>query len=82
MDYTHQEYNNNSLYAIASYNAGPGNIAKWIKRFNPQDLDQFVEEIPFRETRNYVKAVLGNYWNYVQLYDAETQALIEAEVGL
>ncbi|MEM9771463.1 MAG: transglycosylase SLT domain-containing protein, partial [Cyanobacteria bacterium P01_D01_bin.73] len=81
LDYTHREYDGNSMYAIASYNAGPGNIAKWIKRFNPQDLDKFVEEIPFPETRNYVKAVLGNYWNYVRLYDAETQALIRSEVG-
>ncbi|MEM6501544.1 MAG: transglycosylase SLT domain-containing protein [Cyanobacteria bacterium P01_C01_bin.89] len=81
LDYTHQEYDGNSMYAIASYNAGPGNIAKWIKRFNPQDLDEFVEKIPFPETRNYVKAVLGNYWNYVRLYDAETQSLIAGAVG-
>ncbi|MEM1425894.1 MAG: transglycosylase SLT domain-containing protein, partial [Cyanobacteria bacterium P01_H01_bin.130] len=81
LDYTHEQYDGNSMYAIASYNAGPGNIAKWIERFNPQDFDQFVEQIPFPETRNYFKAVLGNYWNYVRLYDTKTQTLIQQAVG-
>ncbi|NEQ83812.1 MAG: lytic transglycosylase domain-containing protein, partial [Moorea sp. SIO2I5] len=37
----------------------------------PIDLDEFVETIPFGETRNYVKQVLGNYWNYLRLYNPE-----------
>jgi soluble lytic murein transglycosylase len=71
LDYTHREYNGNSLFAVASYNAGPGNVADWIKRFGFNDPDEFVEAIPFGETQNYVKTVFGGYWNYLRLYNPE-----------
>ncbi len=71
LDYTHREYNQNSLLAVASYNAGPGNVADWINRFGFRDPDQFVEKIPFPETYGYVKSVFGNYWNYLRLYNPE-----------
>lgn len=69
LDYTHREYNNNSLFAVASYNAGPGNVASWIERFGFSDPDEFVEQIPFGETQNYVESVFGGYWNYLRLYN-------------
>jgi len=71
LDYTHQEYDSNSLFAVASYNAGPGNVAKWIKRFGFTDPDLFVEQIPFPETKGYVESVFENYWNYLRLYNPE-----------
>lgn len=71
LDFTHREYDNNSLFAVASYNAGPGNVADWIARFGSTDPDRFVEQIPFDETRGYVEAVFGNYWNYLRLYNPE-----------
>lgn len=76
LDHTHQQYNNNTLLAVASYNAGPGNVAKWLQTLPTQDPDEFVEKIPFDETRNYVRQVLGNYWNYLRLYNPETSALV------
>jgi soluble lytic murein transglycosylase len=36
------------------------------------DPDEFVENIPFDETQNYVRNVLGNYWNYLRTYNTET----------
>jgi len=60
----------NLVYALASYNAGPGNCDKWRKRFPHVDLETFIESIPFSETRRYVKAVLGNYAAYYSLYPA------------
>ena len=72
LDYTHKKYNNNSLLAVASYNAGPNNVSNWIKQYKTQDPDLFVEEIPFKETKNYVKSVFSNYWNYLRIYDQET----------
>ncbi|NER79183.1 MAG: lytic transglycosylase domain-containing protein, partial [Leptolyngbya sp. SIO1D8] len=71
LDYTHREYSNHSLYAVASYNAGPGNIADWIARQNYSDADDFVDKIPFPETKDYVKSVFGGYWNYLRLYNPE-----------
>ena len=72
LDYTHKKYNNNSLLAVASYNAGPNNVSNWVKQYKTQDPDLFVEEIPFKETKNYVKSVFSNYWNYLRIYDQET----------
>jgi len=58
----------NLVYALASYNAGPGNCDKWRTRFANVDLETFVESIPFGETNNYVKRVLANYAAYHSLY--------------
>ncbi|MCW5313448.1 transglycosylase SLT domain-containing protein [Nostoc sp. KVJ3] len=76
LDHTHQQYNNNSLLAIASYNAGPGNVSKWLQTLTTQDPDEFVEQIPFDETKNYVRQVFGNYWNYLRLYNPEVSGIV------
>ncbi|MHC5821391.1 MAG: transglycosylase SLT domain-containing protein, partial [Nostoc sp.] len=76
LDHTHQQYNNNSLLAIASYNAGPGNVSKWLQTQTTKDPDEFVEEIPFDETKNYVRQVFGNYWNYLRLYNPEISSTV------
>ncbi len=60
---------NNPLFAIASYNAGPQAIKSWVSKFKENDLDFFVEEIPYDETRNYVKRVFSNYWTYLRIYN-------------
>ena len=70
-DYTHQEYDNNSLFAVASYNAGPGNVSKWKQQYSFADPDVFIENIPFPETKGYVESVFGNYWNYLRIYNPE-----------
>lgn len=77
LDYTHQEYGDHSLYAVASYNAGPGNVADWIARGNYLDEDDFAEKIPFPETKGYIRSVFGGYWNYLRLYDPEIARRIE-----
>ncbi|MDX2215086.1 MAG: transglycosylase SLT domain-containing protein [Oculatellaceae cyanobacterium bins.114] len=69
LNYTHEEYSDNSLFAIASYNAGPGNVSDWITRFGFSDPDIFVEQIPYPETKGYVESVFENYWNYLRLYN-------------
>jgi soluble lytic murein transglycosylase len=45
-------------YALAAYNAGPGAVRRWRKR-GKVPVEVFVEEIPYEETRNYVKRVLS-----------------------
>jgi soluble lytic murein transglycosylase len=76
MDYTHKRFDNYSLLAIASYNAGWSNVEKWLKRFDSQDPDEFVESIPFGETQGYVRQVFGNYWNYLRLYNPQVSQLV------
>mgnify|MGYP001796846062 FL=1 len=68
LDYTHREYSDNSMFAVASYNAGPGSVADWIAR-GYGDPDVFVKNIPFPETQGYVESVFGGYWNYLRLYN-------------
>jgi soluble lytic murein transglycosylase len=81
LDHTHQEYDNNSLLAVASYNAGPGNVAKWLEKYSLSDPDLFVEQIPFRETKGYVESVFGNYWNYLRLYNPDVAQLLSRYTG-
>lgn len=76
LDFTHQEYDNHSLLAVASYNAGPGNVAQWVRKYSLSDPDVFVEQIPFPETQGYVEAVFGNYWNYLRLYNPQVSQLV------
>lgn len=57
--------------AIMAYNAGPGNVNKWLRRFGNLELDEFIEKIPLSETRNYVKRVMRTMQVYGQIYDEE-----------
>ncbi len=77
LDFTHQKYNNNSMLAVASYNAGPNAVAKWVKRYGLQDADDFVEKIPYPETKGYVESVFENYWNYMLIYNPEVGKLFK-----
>ena len=58
------------IYTAGGYNAGPRNMSKWINRWNGKSLDVFVEQIPFKETRNYVKRVYRSYKLYKQIYSS------------
>ena len=57
-----------ALYAVGSYNAGPQAMKRWIKTISTADNDLFLEQIPYDETRNYIKKVFANYWTYINLY--------------
>jgi soluble lytic murein transglycosylase len=61
-------FHENSLFAVASYNGGAGAVRSWINRAGSNDLDVFVENIPFRETREYVRKVFRSYWTYYTIY--------------
>jgi soluble lytic murein transglycosylase len=54
--------------AVASYNAGRKAVKVWLERFPDDGLMEFIEKIPFSETRTYVKNVLRNYGIYKEMY--------------
>jgi soluble lytic murein transglycosylase len=53
---------------IASYNAGPNAVARWVQQFGNLEREAFVEQIPYEETRRYVKQVLAHAWVYNSVY--------------
>ena len=60
-------------YALASYNAGPAAVQRWRSRLGAVPIDVFVEEIPYSETRDYVRRVLSWQQKYGFLDDARRQ---------
>jgi soluble lytic murein transglycosylase len=61
-------YDRNISLTAAAYNAGSGNVKRWQKGFGGLPQDEFVESIPFRETREYVKKVVTAMELYQRLY--------------
>ena len=58
--------------ALATYNAGPGRVARWLAERPGVERDEFIEDIPFPETQNYVKRILGTAEDYRRLYGPDS----------
>lgn len=63
-----KRFNGNVSLALAGYNGGPVRVERWRKKYKKFDVDEFVEDIPITETRNYVKKVLKSYYGYKRTY--------------
>jgi soluble lytic murein transglycosylase len=57
-------FDSHPVLMTAAYNAGSGRVNQWLKRFPNQEIALFVENIPFLETRDYTKRVIGSYGAY------------------
>ena len=55
-------------YALASYNAGPGAVARWKAERPGIAADEFIDDIPYPETQNYVRKILGTAEDYRRVY--------------
>ena len=55
-------------YALASYNAGENRVVRWKAERPGMEEDEFIDDIPFPETQNYVKRILGTAEDYRRLY--------------
>ncbi len=66
---------------LVAYNAGPGNLQRWLKSNIDEDADPllFIEMVPMAETRAYVERVLASYWIY-QMRDGEDTITLDAVV--
>jgi len=63
------KYNGQYEYALAAYNAGTDRVADWLGEGHYRGPEEFVESIPFTETREYVQAILRNANVYRKLYE-------------
>ena len=59
-----KRYDGETHLALAAYNAGPGKVDEWIKRYPTENPLLFVDAIPYRETREYVSFIMRNYYWY------------------
>jgi tetratricopeptide (TPR) repeat protein len=57
------------VYVLSAYNASPSAAARWQSTIPTKDLLTFIEKIPYKETRAYVKLVLRNYFYYKRWYN-------------
>lgn len=63
-----KKYDGNIGLALAAYNAGMGNVDRWIAEGTVQADGSDIENIPYRETNNYVRKILNSYEIYQNLY--------------
>ena len=73
-----ERYQGNLIAALAGYNAGPHKVDRWLKDA-PVAYDQFIESIPYRETRDYVKAVLAYRVIFSSLKGKEVTAVLDPD---
>lgn len=81
-----EDWKGSYILAFASYNAGGGNVKKWVDAYgDPRrpDVDpiDWVERIPFTETRNYVQRVMENLQVYRNRLDGKSALLIERDLA-
>jgi len=63
-------------HSLAAYNAGELAVRKWQERGNYKSVDEFIEDIPYAETRNYVKKVLTSYFQYKKLSSVDREGAV------
>ncbi len=63
-------FKGNIYLSILAYNAGHGNVQKWLSNSEiySKDIDEFIENVPYNETKTYIKKILSSYWIYINAY--------------
>jgi len=69
LSYLRDEFGGDTIKALAAYNAGRGNVQHWLTSSRWDGTLENVEEIPFKETRNYIERVLHFYNTYKRVYN-------------
>lgn len=82
-----RQFDGSYILAIASYNAGPGRIRQWLNTYGhpgktPEQAVDWIERIPYSETRNYVQRVLENLQVYRAVLDPRNGRYIHIEADL
>lgn len=79
LNYLYKKFDYNWDTAFAAYNAGEGNVSKWLDDKNYSDGDGNLTKIPFKETESYVKKVNDNIEIYKKLYYKNNEGVTENE---
>jgi soluble lytic murein transglycosylase len=70
--YLFDKFNRNLIIALSAYNAGPETVNSWLTN-RSVELDEFIEEIPYKETKAYLKRVLRSYGEYQRIYNCSAK---------
>jgi soluble lytic murein transglycosylase len=79
LDSVYKSQRESPYLTLAGYNAGPGRVKSWLGRWGNVPTDEYVERIPFRETRGYVRRVMGT-WQLMRYQFDETPAFYDLSV--
>ena len=71
-----RKFHGQELLAFAGYNGGPHRVAEWLDQRGDQPLDEFIEEIPYNQAREYSKKVTRFIGLYMRLYEGEDRLYI------
>ena len=66
-----QQFHGNVYATIAAYNAGPGNVQKWIQQGTWDGTLEHIQKIPYGETRHYIQRVMHFYERYQWIYEKD-----------
>lgn len=79
-----QKFKGSLPLVAAAYNAGPHRVESWLVNFGQLEMDEFVEHVPFLETRNYIKKVMRHHTLYRRLYakDQKSVELLAKTLGV
>lgn len=69
-------YHDQIPLAAGAYNAGPRAMDRWLAEFDGMPMDEFVERVPYRETRRYMRRVVETLMVYRRLYGGDVPALV------
>ena len=72
---------NSAPAAIAAYNAGEDAVKEWLRKNTYSTIDEFIEDIPYDETRNYVKRVLTTYFEYMRAIKDTDISTVKKHIG-
>ena len=75
-----RRFHDNFILAAAAYNAGPFAVHEWMNRCNGCSSDEFIESIPYKETRKYVKNVIRSLTRYHRIYKSRQQLGIAKKI--
>lgn len=81
LDELAERANNHPVLMISGYNGGWGNVGGWLEDPDSNDLDLWVEDIPYGQTRHYTKRVLRSFWVYNWLYGDTRVPRFDLTVG-
>ncbi|MEN0066844.1 MAG: transglycosylase SLT domain-containing protein [Myxococcota bacterium] len=74
LDAMHKQLSDSPFLALAAYNGGATNVKRWVAAHDNPPTDEWVERVPFRETRGYIKRVMGTWQTMRYHFDVEKNA--------